>query len=151
MRGHAFVSVVGVSFEDRQNLLGGLLAATGDGASLSARLVREPRNPFDANAISVLVSASFGLQVGTWDRGLSRSGHEWPRTFRHVGFIPRPLAAKWAPKMDRGQQIEVTEVRVSESSRGTYGCKIAVHIHEERHDQEDADPARGSTPGEVVQ
>ncbi len=124
MRDHAFVSVVGVTFEGRQNKLAGLLAVKADGAVLSAMLVREPTNRFDPNAIAVIVGANMMGGIGAPEQ--------------HVGFIPGPLAAKWAPKMDAGQGIEIRETRIAEDHRGKFSCKIAVHIQEERHGTEDA-------------
>lgn len=48
-------------------------------------LVREPTNPTDPNAIKVMVAA------------LADSGHH-----RHVGYLPRDVAAVYADRMDRG-------------------------------------------------
>lgn len=119
MRDHAFVTVVGVSFDGRQQTLNDLLRNYGS-KHFWGKLLRDPFNQFDRNAIAVLVAPSEGA------------------LFRSVGFIPKALAAKWAPKMDRGQLIEVTETSITEGRRGTYGCKIRVHIQEERHGTEDA-------------
>jgi single-stranded-DNA-specific exonuclease len=100
--------LAGVSFEGRQELV----AALSPGSAL--RLVRQPDNRFDPNAIAVL----------------DPSGEQ-------VGFLNRRLASVLAPAIDGGvgYDIEVTEV-----TGGDDGKALGVNIVVSRRDLiEDAD------------
>lgn len=66
--------VSGVSFEGRQALI-----ATLQGNE-PCRLEPEPTNPYDPNAIKVVVVTAIGP--------------------RHVGYVPRELAAQLAPRLE---------------------------------------------------
>lgn len=75
-------------------------------------LVREPDNQYDANAIEVHVPA------------LGR------RQF--VGHIPRDLAARWAPRMDGGNQVTeayVSAIPIDPAHLEKPGLEIAVRFH----------------------
>lgn len=58
-------------------------------APIKAKLVREPDNHYDENAIAVVLL-------------------EKPEQNMHVGYLPRAVARLLAPRLDRGE-IEVTE------------------------------------------
>lgn len=109
------VDAVGVKFEGRQDILADLYDYQDDGIKLAAELGREPDNRHDPNAVAVLV------------RPEGATLHD------HVGYIPKALAAKWAARMDAGEEITVRAVRIVRSEkRGgvTYGARIDVELEE---------------------
>jgi hypothetical protein len=76
-------------------------------------LVRQPDNEADPNAIQVHVPA---LGPKQW-----------------VGFIPAPLAARWAKRMDSGRNVLeafVSHVPVTPGIEEKPGLEIAVIFHE---------------------
>lgn len=79
------IAVAGVTFEGRQEALAELHKAQQAGASITTYLVREPDNKYDANAIKVLLECGDGP--------------------KHVGYVPRHLAAELAPLLDAGATI----------------------------------------------
>lgn len=100
------VSVAGVTFEGRQILLYELYLAQLNGTKLTGRLRREPENRYDPNAIAVEVDA------------------------KHVGYVPKELAAKLAAHIDAGSTLTVTEVRVTKGGdfRTVYGARVDVEM-----------------------
>ena len=78
--------VAGVTYESRQETIAKL---KGDEP---CRIVPEPDNPWDANALAVHVAVA-------------------PGEIKHVGFIPRDLAAQIAPFLE-GEQIDVELLKV---------------------------------------
>lgn len=86
------ISVAGVTFEGRQELLAELHKAQEAGAGIATFLVREPDNKYDANAIQVLAE-----------------GNDGPK---HVGYVPRHLAAKLAPLLDAGATVTTDPARI---------------------------------------
>lgn len=100
--------VAGVTFDGRQELLAGLHDAVEGGAVLGAELRREPDNPYDKNAIQVIVN---GLPVG---------------------YVPREVARDLASRIDAGDQVTVifTEVYRRKHSDGEtmFGAKIRLSI-----------------------
>lgn len=66
----------------------------GSGVPVPLILIRDPENPADPNAVEVHAPI------------LGRGGAGW------VGFVPRDLAAKLAPSMDRGDVWEARLDRV---------------------------------------
>lgn len=73
--------VAGVTFDDRQSIIAGLRG------NEPCRVVPEPDNPHDPNALAVHVAVT-------------------PGNVKHVGFIPRDLAAKIAPLLE-GEAVMV--------------------------------------------
>lgn len=71
--------VAGVTYESRQETISKLTGRE------PARIVPEPTNPYDKNALAVHVALADG-------------------TIAHVGFIPRDLAAIIAPHLE-GEQV----------------------------------------------
>src|SRR5512147_46342 len=69
-----FTKVVGVTYENRQSVIKKLVG------NEPCRLVPEPENPYDSNAIAVLVSTSSGVQ--------------------QIGYLKHEFAAKVAPLME---------------------------------------------------
>lgn len=79
------VKVVGVTFadgypENMHKLAAVMEQVTKAGKVLGCRLVRDPDNPHDPNAIKVVVP-----ELG------------------HIGHVPRAVAAKLAPELDRAE------------------------------------------------
>ncbi len=104
------VKIAGVTFEGRQEILSGLFdaqesSAQGHGPMLAATLEREPQNQFDSNAIKVVVDG------------------------KHIGYVPKYLAAKLAPRMDAGEAYAVTSVEIGGGSDGySYGVTITIDV-----------------------
>lgn len=84
-----YMKVAGVTFEGRQKYLANL---RGDEP---VRIVPEPENPYDPNALAV--------HIATEDFGVA-----------HCGFVPRNLAAEIAPLLDG----EAIMVQISEITGG---------------------------------
>jgi len=78
------VEITGTGFEGRE-----LVIASFCSVGASVKIKREPNNVHDANAISVWLCCNkwFGL-IKQWER---------------IGYIKRPRAARWAPKIDAGK------------------------------------------------
>lgn len=109
------IAVAGVTFEGRQDLLTALHREQERGVRLAGGLLREPDNRHDPKAIRVMVRTA----AGGW---------------RHVGYVPRDLAAKLAPRLDAGEEPVVTHVRILMSDhnrRVTFGARITVEIRKE--------------------
>lgn len=113
------ISVVGVTFDNRQEDLAFLYGQQEVGVQLVGRLRREPENKFDPNAVAV-------------DLGAKDSRFYWSP----VGYVPKALAMKLAAKMDGGTEIRVTQVKVVEGDDSpTYGVRITVQYE---NDEEEA-------------
>jgi len=101
------VKVAGVSYEGRQEYLALL-----DGKE-PVRLVPEPMNPYDPNAIAVHVA---------------RAGKVY-----HCGFIPRELAKDIAPVLD-GESFDCAIEAVTggfilnDGSTAAYGLRLIVQL-----------------------
>jgi hypothetical protein len=104
------VKVAGVTYEGRQGLIKRL---TGDEP---CRIVPEPDNPYDANALAVHVAMPDG-------------------TIAHVGYVPRELAKEVAPLLD-GEAIMVRIKAITggfETEYGdiaNYGLLIRIFLEE---------------------
>lgn len=61
-------------------------------------LRRQPDNPYDENAVAVMLPADY-TDAGEVTRLLNEAEHP-EQTPLHLGFIPREHAAKLAPQMD---------------------------------------------------
>ena len=103
------VKVAGVTYEGRQEYLAKLIG------NEPVRLIPEPENPHDSNAIAV--------HIAIGDKVL------------HCGFIPRELAAEIAPVME-GESIDAKIEAVtggfelSDGSTAAYGLRLIVVIPE---------------------
>jgi hypothetical protein len=101
------IRVAGVTFEGRQDKIARI--HTRD----AARIVPEPDNPFDANALAVHVAHAGEIY--------------------HIGYIPRDMAAKIAPWLD-GESLmvriaEITGGFVKEDGEVTnLGVRLEVEI-----------------------
>jgi len=101
------VKVAGVTFEGRQELISLL---TGNEA---VKIVAEPKNKFDQNALAVHVS---------------RGGE-----ILHIGYIPRDLAAQFAPLLQEedviGRIFKITGgFDKWDGSRASYGVIVEFEI-----------------------
>lgn len=76
------------------------------------RIQPEPTNPYDANALAVWAATADGL--------------------KHVGYVPRDLAAQVAPYLD-GEQIMVTifEITGGFGDFPIYGLRIRIELPDE--------------------
>ena len=98
--------IVGVTFEGRQRFVVRLRRGE------QLKLVRQPNNPYDPNAIAVFDSQG-----------------------NQLGYIRRELAAEMAYKMDRGIQYtaEVTEVTGGDPGM-SFGANILITRHSDDYD-----------------
>ena len=126
MRTRTVISkVAGVTYENRQEIIQCL---TG---SEPCRIVPEPTNPYDSNALAVHVAMADG-------------------TVAHVGYIPRDLAAIIAPHLE-GEAVmcRLTEITGGfEKGDGTIaslGLLIEVEYPDEESDRETPDDFYGDT------
>lgn len=100
--------VAGVSYEGRQDVIAKL---HGDEP---CRIVPEPTNKFDPNALAVVVAIA-------------------PSVIAHVGYVPRELAAQIAPFLE-GEQLMVKLLEITggfttrDGERAALGLRIAVEI-----------------------
>lgn len=92
-----FTKVVGVTFEGRQDVVGGMR----EGAPL--RLIRQPENPHDANA------------VGVWFGELQ------------IGFLKREIARRVAENFDAGERYEAEVASITGGGTRSFGINIRVH------------------------
>jgi hypothetical protein len=97
-----FVKVAGVTFEGRQTYLAAL---KGDEP---CRIVAEPDNAYDANALAVHVAMHDG-------------------NVRHVGYIPRDLAKRIAPLLE-GEPLMITIVQILGGGLSFYGLLLRVDL-----------------------
>ena len=102
-------AVVGVTFEGRQDIISELYGAQEDenGVALTGQLTREAQNRFDSNAVAVEVGG------------------------KQIGYIPKALAAKLAPRIDSGKPIDVIGVRIikgEKDGQAVYGVRIDVEM-----------------------
>ena len=88
--------VVGVSFEGRQDVVGGVR----EGAPLELR--RQPDNPYDPN------------DVGVWFGALQ------------LGFIKREIAARIAPNIDAGERYAAEVTALTGGGTRSFGINIYV-------------------------
>ena len=102
-----YSALAGVTFENRQSLLGNLYA----GQQLV--LKRMPNNPYDSNAIAV------------YD----------PTSMRQVGFIRKNVAANLAPVMDRDdREVCCTVSEITGGGDRYIGINIFIEIYERKCD-----------------
>lgn len=103
--------VVGVTFDGRQDIL---IRMTG---REPCRLIPDPSNPYDANAIGVHVAMADG-------------------EIAHIGFLARELAKQIAPLLDgeavMARILEVTGgFEVNDGEIAAYGLRIAIDAPED--------------------
>jgi single-stranded-DNA-specific exonuclease len=108
MSGRTLITkVAGVSYEDRQSIIAGLRG------NEPCRIVPEPENKFDPNALAVHVATDDGV--------------------KHVGFVPRELAAQIAPLLE-GEAVMVRlhsitgGFELDDGEMANYGLQIVVEL-----------------------
>lgn len=108
------VKVTGVTFEGRQEVIAILCG------NEPCRIVPQPDNPYDSNALAVEVALEPGL-------------------IQQIGFVPRQLAASIAPYLD-GESIMVSIKEIIggfelfDGERANYGVLLSVVLPEAAHD-----------------
>lgn len=102
-----FTKIAGVTHENRQENILRLY----EGQQL--QLLREPTNPYDSNAIAVIGSG------------------------RQIGYIPRNIALRLAPKLDSGYEakIQITNLTGGGNKNRGVNVKITVCSPDEIHDR----------------
>lgn len=100
--------VAGVTYEGRQDIIAAL---RGDEP---CRIVPEPENPYDPNALAVHVAIEPGI-------------------VKHVGFVPREIAAQIAPHLEgeavMAQLVEITGgFETRDGDIAAYGLRIRIEI-----------------------
>lgn len=92
------IRVAGVTYEGRQEYLARLFG------NEPVRLIPEPENKFDSNALAVHVSVPISIDRQVNDpNGLSDIVPE--REILHCGYIPREMAAQIAPLLE-GENLD---------------------------------------------
>lgn len=94
-----YTKVVGVTFDGIQSILPQLHAG------MPLRLIREPGNQYDRNAVAV------------WCNG------------KKIGHLSKELASDIAPLMDKGIDVGGTIEQITGGGGKTYGCNIQVTIY----------------------
>jgi len=107
------VKVVGVSYEGRQAILAMM---HGDEA---VRIVPEPENAFDHNALAVYVAFSPERNIGV----------------KQVGYISKELAKDIAPALDgESMMVSIAELiggfKTYDGEQANYGLRIKVELPE---------------------
>lgn len=104
--------VAGVSYEGRQDIIATLRG------NEPCRIVPEPTNPYDVNALAVHIATADGV--------------------RHVGFVPRAIAAEIAPYLE-GESVmaDIAEITGGFEINGgeefaAYGLRIHIEIPDEQ-------------------
>lgn len=99
-----YTKIAGTTFDRRQDIIEEL---SDDGMLEPGQILllkREPENPYDRNAISVI----------------------HPDTMQQLGFIGKDLASTMAPNMDRGVKYSVEVNQVTGGTGYSYGINITV-------------------------
>lgn len=99
-------NVVGVTVDDRQKIIAGMTGKE------SAKLVPEPDNKFDNNALAVMVDVGRG-------------------EIRRVGYLPREIAAKLAPILN-GDNLPVKIKSIVGGGNTFYGIVLDIEIEVQR-------------------
>ena len=105
--------VAGVSYEGRQNIIAALRG------NEPCRIVPEPTNPYDPNALAVHIAVSGRVL--------------------HAGFVPKWLAAEIAPHLE-GETVmaEIAEItggfEINDGEIAAYGLRVRIEIPDETDD-----------------
>lgn len=94
------VKVAGVTYDGRQHIIADL---SGDEP---CRLIAEPDNKYDPNAIGVWVATSEGKA--------------------HIGYVPRELAAQIAPHLDGSLDVKIDQIVGGNGY--SYGVRLRVEL-----------------------
>lgn len=101
--------VNGTSFDNRQNVL--QLLCKYNPADIVLRLVRDPLNPFDSNAIAVTAAVKGKVSAV-------------------IGYLPKAVASVIAALMDKGIKVTADTLSIvgGYADRENYGARIIVKI-----------------------
>ena len=100
MKSSFLTKVVGVTFTNAQNIIPKLKP------DMELKLVRQPDNPYDFNAIAVFFAN------------------------HHLGYLPKALAQKLAPLIDYGACWKVTVINITGGYDDTfYGLNIKIQLN----------------------
>ena len=107
MSNFLYFKVRGVTFEGRQEIIAKLAG------SEPARIVPEPTNPYDPNALAIHVATAEGV--------------------KHIGYVPKENAAELAPFLEgeplTGQIVAITGGFVKwDGSVASYGVKVSFDL-----------------------
>jgi len=94
-------AVKGVTYENRQEKIAKLTGKE------PVRIVPEPENPFDANALSVIVAYDGDLM--------------------HIGYMPKERAAEFAPYLD-GENVDGEIVQITGGFKKRDGSTASLGI-----------------------
>lgn len=99
-------NIAGVTFDKRQNYLNYIKKQKNEDIKIYLR--REPKNPYDKNAISVFA--------------YNKTTHK----YADCGYIPAELAKTLAPLMDNGIYITAKNYTVTGISQKTLGMTVTL-------------------------
>lgn len=105
--------VVGVTYEGRQTAIEKLAG------NEPCRIIPEPSNPYDANALAVYVAQDGGIF--------------------QIGYLPRELAERVAPILD-GEAVMVNILEITggfekwDGSRASFGVLISIELPPENEE-----------------
>lgn len=102
-------NVVGVTFENRQDILNSFYKNYKIGGNYNVRLESEPSNPYDKNAIAVR------LDVGGAD-------------YKHVGYISKQENVQLGQKL--GKMKTASLCSMGPNSKGELGLTIQVEFED---------------------
>jgi single-stranded-DNA-specific exonuclease len=96
--------VAGVTYEGRQDIIANLRG------NEPCRLEPEPDNPYDPNAIKVIIALPDGTKA-------------------HVGYLPRDLAKQVAPELDGEKlMVKIIEITGGYGDFPIWGMRIAIRV-----------------------
>lgn len=132
------IRVAGVSYEGRQAYLARLIG------NEPVRLIPEPQNPYDANAIAVYIAVPIALDRQINDpNGLSDMVPE--TEVLHCGYIPRDMAAEIASLLE-GETIDCSIEQItggftlSDHSIAALGLRLVVQLPDAQEPYYDIPP-----------
>lgn len=101
--------VVGTSFDNRQDVLG--LIAKYNPAQVSVKLVRNPSNAFDNNAVAVTVAVKGAVRAV-------------------IGYLPKAVAGVISALMDKSIEVisDTLSIFGGYTDRENYGARIIIKI-----------------------
>ena len=116
------IKVAGVTYEGRQGKIQRLTGVE------PVRIVPEPDNAYDPNALAIHVSLMPPEMIEAAQRQPELMNPDDPikPEILHVGYIPAEFAARLAPILD-GESLDVRIVEIP-YYRGIYGLRVTVEL-----------------------
>lgn len=121
------VKVAGVTYEGRQEHIAKLRG------NEPVRLVPEPENKFDSNAIAVHIAVELPFEDQDYDGSDLGDGISHKTEVLHCGYIPRELAKDIAPLLD-GESFDCKIEQVTggfelfDGDMAAYGLRLVVQL-----------------------